>query len=76
MLIIIALGFIVPRWYAVFVPPDRGDEGKEKTTANVSSSMLDADGARSQEDGRISSEEDSKSDEKKAGDDRHDQIPR
>lgn len=67
VLVIIALGFIVPRWYAVFVPPSRRDEGKEKTTANISSFMLDAEEVRSQEEGMTSSEE-SEAEEKKAAD--------
>lgn len=32
--IIILGGFIMPRYYAVFVPPHRRDEGAEKTIPN------------------------------------------
>lgn len=73
VLVIIVLGFIVPRWYAVFVPPSRRDEGKERTTANVSSFLLDSAEVQSQEEGRVSSEEESESEEKKADGVGHDE---
>lgn len=42
VLVIISLGVIVPRWFDVFIPPHRQDDGKIETIANVNMSAIDA----------------------------------
>jgi solute carrier family 6 GABA transporter-like protein 1 len=40
-LIIVTLGFIVPRWYDVFIPLHRRGDGDQPTVANISKGDLD-----------------------------------
>lgn len=57
-LIIIALGFIVPRFFNVFIPPMRRDEGKHETIANVPHGTLDAEKDRRIENGEVRESDD------------------
>ena len=65
-LLLIVLGFIMPRYYDVFIPPHRRDEGKEMTVANepkgevLARLQLDVEGGEA---GLESSEDEKKRDE-------------